>query len=87
MDKSKLNDYLKPVFCHHGEVQVESVDYCLVEIDKMIEHFTHVNTFEIRGASLFFVLDHAKKNYVLKVIDMASMESRDHCDEGFLFGI
>jgi len=87
LDHSRLDDYIKPIFVVENQVQVESCTWCLTEIDKMIDHFTNVNTFEIRGASLFFVLDHVKKSYALKLIDLASMESRDHCDEGFLLGL
>jgi hypothetical protein len=53
----------------------------------MIEHFRNVNTFEIRGASIFLVLDHKTQNYAIKFIDLASMVHKDHRDEGLLYGL
>ena len=53
----------------------------------MIVHFRNVNTYEIRGASLFFILDHDREEYALKIIGLSSMEFTDYQDEGFLLGL
>jgi hypothetical protein len=82
-----VSDYIKPIFVVNGEVQKDAITYVLAQLDEMIDHFTNVNTFEIRGASIFMVLDHTKKDYALKLIDLASLEFTDHIDEGFLLGL
>ena len=72
---------------HEGVVNNSAVDYVVSELDKMIVHFRDVNLLEIRGASIFLVLDHEKEDYKVKLIDLASMELKEHQDEGFLKGL
>lgn len=84
---SNCKDYLIKPFIHEGKVNREAVDYCVAELDKMIVHFDKVNTFEVRGASIFFVLDHIGKDYCAKLIDLASFEETGEQDKGFLHGL
>ena len=53
----------------------------------MIKHFSSDNMFEIRGASIFIVIDHEKDDYICKLIDIGSVECVGHRDEGFLLGL
>ena len=53
----------------------------------MVNYFAEKFRFELRGASIFFVLDHEKQFYTVKLIDIGSMEYVGHIDEGFLFGL
>merc|ERR1712072_721407 len=84
---ANCKDYLIKPFIHEGKLNKEAVDYCVAELDKMIVHFDTVNTFEVRGASIFFVLDHIGKNYCAKLIDLASFEETGQQDKGFLHGL
>jgi hypothetical protein len=53
----------------------------------MIEFFDNENTFELRGVSLFVVMDHVKKDYRAVLIDLTSFEDTGAKDEGFVFGL
>ena len=85
--KETVNDHLKVIFVHEGVVSKPAVHMILMELDLLIEHFENVNTIEIRGASIFIVLDHTMQKWQLRLIDLASFDFKDHKDEGFNLGL
>jgi len=87
INAGNVSQYLIRPFMNGQQLNVEALGFAIRELDKMITHFTYVNTFEIRGASVFFVIDHKTNNFQAKLIDLASMEDMGVCDHGFLFGL
>jgi hypothetical protein len=87
MNPQNVDSYLMRPFKHNGQLNVEALDYSIGELEKMIHLFKHVNTFEVRGCSVFFVLDHNKKLYKAKLIDLSSFEEQGSPDTGVLHGV
>ena len=71
---------------YKGKFNHKAASYFLDLLTKMLKHFETVNTFEIRGASIFCVFDHEKDHYSAKQIDLASVEEIGKADNGFVFG-
>lgn len=87
VNKDNVREHLKKLFMHEGKVNQKATQEVCKQIDPIIAHFKNVNTFEIRGASFFFVLDHDKDSYDVSMIDLASFEFKQKTDEGILFGM
>jgi hypothetical protein len=87
INEDNVNQYLVKPFMHGQTLNTAALAFAVRELDKMITHFTYVNTFEIRGASVFFVIDHESSTFQAKLIDLASFEDIGVCDNGFLLGL
>ena len=59
-------NYLIQLFMYKGKFNHKAAAYFLDLLTKMLKHFETVNTFEIRGASIFCVFDHEKDHYSAK---------------------
>ena len=87
INPGNVREYLRKPFTHKGQVNTEAVNHAIAELNKLIKHFSTVNTFEVRGCSVFFVLDHEKNDFRVKLIDLSSLEDKGKRDEGFLKGL
>jgi hypothetical protein len=81
-------DHLCRLFCLKEKFQLNSARWLREQLAEMIEFFDNENTFELRGVSLFVVMDHVKKyNNRAVLIDLTSYEDTGAKDEGFVFGL
>jgi len=51
-----------------------------------LNYFETESEHEIRGASLFIVIDHPKNQFRIKFIDLGSFKHTGKPDEGLVFG-
>jgi hypothetical protein len=81
------DDHLFRLFNLKETFQMNSARWLREQLAEMIEFFDTENTFELRGVSLFVVMDHVKKDYRAVLIDLTSFEDTGEKDEGFVFGL
>ena len=62
------------------QIDEEAVAYVIEELKQMLNYFKDVNEHQIRGMSIFIVIDTEKKSYTVKLIDLSSFE--EICQDG-----
>ena len=85
--KSNRQQHLRKAFVYNGEFKVSAAQRFANVVLDLVIYIKAYNTFEIRGASLFIVMDFKNENYDVKQIDLNSFEEIGKVDEGFLFGL
>ena len=81
VDESR--DWLRKMFTQttDGKIDAKAVSYVSQELAKMTEFMKNTNEHEIRGMSIFIIIDSIKQLYTVKIIDLVSFEQIPQ-DEG-----
>ena len=87
IQKIDVIDHLRCIFSSKGKLNQGALEAIQNELEAFEVHFAGGNRFEFRGASLFIVLDHEKKDFRVKLIDLSSIEDKSSVDQGVLKGI
>lgn len=67
-------------------VDTKGIQYVLSQLENILNYFQNDNTYTIRGMSLFIVVDSHKQEYLVKLIDLVSMDPTGTRDEGLIKG-
>lgn len=69
-----------------GSFDTKAVSCVLAQLEVILDYFQNYNKHTIRGMSLFVVVDSHKEDYLVKLIDLVSMEPTGKSDEGLIKG-
>mmetsp|Transcript_100288 Transcript_100288/g.138202 ORF Transcript_100288/g.138202 Transcript_100288/m.138202 type:complete len:86 (-) Transcript_100288:116-373(-) len=72
------------------EIDKKLLQTCIDFLADLLNFFTNINNREIRGSSLFVVVDNVSKTLSIRLIDIASMERYPdpaQRDEGLILGV
>ena len=80
-------EHLNKLFLNNGKFEDAAADVVVTYQEKLLVYFNECNTYEVRGASVFLVMDFKNQQYGVKLIDLNSFEDIGKKDEGFVKGL